>query len=101
MQYAARLTTPPSLKSFAAMLAALALGAGVATGAYALIDDESVIQEPAKVIVVETPTPGVASASTGVELRGSKASATNATPTDAGTALRTDPHGPAATLNSR
>jgi hypothetical protein len=43
----------------------------------------------------------VASDSTGVELRGSKASATNATPTDAGTALRTDPHGPAATLNSR
>jgi hypothetical protein len=101
MQYAARLTTPPSLKSFAATLAALALGAAVAIGAYTLIDDESVIREPARVIVVETPAPGVASGSTGVELRGSKASATSSTPTDADTALRTDPHGPAATLNSR
>ena len=39
MEYAARLTRSPSRKTLVAPLVALALGAGVATGAYALIDD--------------------------------------------------------------
>jgi hypothetical protein len=89
MQYAARLTTLPSPKTFAVPLAALVLGAAVATGAYAIADDDSaVVQEPARVIVVDTPTVGegvsvkdeaataAAIGTAGVELRGSKASAT-------------------------
>jgi hypothetical protein len=95
MQYAARLTTLPSPKRLAVPLAALALGAAVATGAYAIADDDSsVVQEPARVIVVDTPTVGegvgvkneaataAAVGGTGVELRGSKASATGTPSTD-------------------
>jgi hypothetical protein len=101
MQYAARLLQPPSLKSFAATLAAVAIGAAGAVGAYALIDDDgSVAQEPARVIVVGTPVTGEgvsakneaatasAVAGSGLELRGSKASTTSGSGDDAASAAR-------------
>jgi hypothetical protein len=54
MQYAERL---PNSKSMLAPVVALAIGAAVATGTYALIDSESVQLQPPKVIVTETPAP--------------------------------------------
>ena len=59
MEYAARLTRSPSRKSLVAPLVALVLGAGVATGAYALIDDGNTTTA-SKVIVVEQPGPHAA-----------------------------------------
>ena len=56
MQYAARLPSAPSPKTVAIPLVALVLGAAAATGAYALIDDEQVVQAP-KVIVLDAPAP--------------------------------------------
>ena len=56
MQYAARLPSAPSAKTVAVPLVALVLGAAAATGAYALIDDEQVVQAP-KVIVLDAPAP--------------------------------------------
>jgi hypothetical protein len=138
MEYAARLPRSPSRRSLVAPLAALLVGAGVATGAYALIDDNDVATQASKVIVVEQPAPGTAdipgknesataaaiagatsvtdipgkdeavtaagiSQSGGIELRGSKASATSKQAFDAQSASeaqRTDPHGPAASLRS-
>jgi hypothetical protein len=90
-----------------APVVALLVGAGVATGAYALIDDGNSATQPAKVIVVERPAqgsatiPGKDEAATAAALsgtsaivpRGSKASAT-ATPEQ----LRADPHGTAIEL---
>jgi hypothetical protein len=58
MEYAARLTRTPSRKSLVAPLVALVLGAGVATGAYALIDNGDTTSS--KVIVVERPGPHAA-----------------------------------------
>ena len=99
MQYTARLPYIPSPRSLAAPVAALAVGAAVATGAWALIDNETVIQEPAQVIVLDTPAPAgpglsakneaataaaVASAPA-LELRGSKASATGTSSTETDT----------------
>jgi hypothetical protein len=109
MEYAARLTRFPS---FTAPLVALVVGAGVATGAYALIDNDDSAQAR-KVIVVETPAPNAAniagkdeaataaaiSQSSGVELRGSKASSTGGQ--SAQEEQRNDPHFPASTLRSR
>jgi len=61
MEYAARLPRIPSRRTMMAPVVALALGAAAATGAYALIDDGDVgATQAAKVIVVETPTPGSA-----------------------------------------
>jgi len=40
-----------------APIVALVVGAGVATGAYALIDDGTTVTGPSKVIVVESPGP--------------------------------------------
>jgi hypothetical protein len=71
-------------------LVALLFGAGVATGAYAIIDDGDGAAQASKVIVVEKPASGTAdipgkneaataaaiSQSSGIELRGSKASDT-------------------------
>ena len=56
MQYAERLPSLPSPNKLVAPLAALALGAAVATGAYALIDNDQVSSSPSsKVIVVDSP----------------------------------------------
>jgi hypothetical protein len=59
MEYAARLTRFPSRKTLVAPFVALVVGAGVATGAYALIDD-SATTTASKVIVVEQPGPHAA-----------------------------------------
>ena len=136
MEYAARLPKTPSRRTMVAPIVALLVGAGAATGAYALIDNGDTATQAAKVIVVEKPStnaasipgkneastaaaisqspnaaviPGKNEASTaaaisqsgGIELRGSKASATSKQAFDASTAQsaaeanRTDPHGPA------
>ena len=136
MEYAARLPKTPSRQTMVAPIVALLVGAGAATGAYALIDNGDTATQAAKVIVVEKPSPNAASipgkneASTaaaisqspnaavipgkneaataaaisqsgGIELRGSKASATSKQAFDASStqsaaeANRTDPHGPA------
>jgi hypothetical protein len=59
MEYAARLTRFPSRKTMVAPLVALVVGAGVATGAYALIDNNDATTS-SKVIVVEQPGPHAA-----------------------------------------
>jgi hypothetical protein len=59
MEYAASLTRSPSRKALVAPLVALVLGAGVATGAYALIDNSDTTTA-SKVIVVEQPGPHAA-----------------------------------------
>ena len=59
MEYAASLTRSPSRKTLVAPLVALVLGAGVATGAYALIDDGGTTTQ-SKVIVVERPAANAA-----------------------------------------
>jgi hypothetical protein len=112
MEYAERLPRLPTRKAAIAPLVALLVGAGAATGAYALIDDGNGPAQAAKVIVVEQPGPNAAdipgkneagtaaaiSQSSGIELRGSKASAPSKQAFDAQSAaeaVRTDPHGPA------
>jgi hypothetical protein len=112
MEYAARLPRTPSRRTIVAPLVALLVGAGAATGAYALIDDGNSPAQAAKVIVVETPGPHAAdiagkneaataaaiSQTGGIELRGSKASAPSKQAFDAQSAaeaVRSDPHGPA------
>ena len=106
MEYAARLPKVPSRRSLFTPVVALLVGAGVATGAYALIDDGNSATQPAKVIVVERPAAGSAdiagkneaataaavAGTSAIEPRGSKASATG---TDQ---LGTDPHGTAIRL---
>ena len=58
MEYAARLTRFPSRNTVVAPLVALVVGAGVATGAYALIDNGDTTSS--RVIVVEQPGPHAA-----------------------------------------
>jgi hypothetical protein len=59
MEYAApRLTRSPSRKSILVPLVALVLGAGVATGTYALIDDGNT--PDSQVVVVQRPGPHAA-----------------------------------------
>lgn len=141
MEYAARLPSTPTRRTMLAPVLALVIGAGAATGVYALVDNNDAVSPAAKVIVVESPAPGSSdiagknesataaaiagggaavteipgkdeaataagiSKSGGVELRGSKASATGGSqlesPRDADAAQRTDPHGPASALHSR
>jgi hypothetical protein len=115
MEYAERLPRLPSRRTMLAPVVALLVGAGVATGAYALIDDSDGAAQASKVIVVEQPAanagdiPGKNESATaaaisqtgGVELRGSKASATSKQAFDAAAERRTDPHGPASALRSR
>jgi hypothetical protein len=134
MEYAASLTRSPSRKTLVAPLVALVLGAGVATGAYALIDNGNTTTA-SKVIVVEQPGPhaaeipgkneaGTAAAitqqsagrttdipgknesataaaisqqpSSGIELRGSKASSTGTSST--GSSSADQPQGPSMSL---
>ena len=60
MQYAERLPSLPSPNKLVAPVAALALGAAVATGAYALIDNDQISSSPSsKVIVLDSPSAGV------------------------------------------
>jgi hypothetical protein len=115
MQYTARLPFIPSPRSLAAPVAALAVGAAVATGAWALIDNETtLVQEPAQVIVLDTPAPAgpglsakneaataaALASAPALELRGSKASATGTssteteTDTDSGPVARPGRAGP-------
>ena len=130
MEYAARLPRIPSRRTMVAPVVALVVGAGVATGAYALIDDGSTVTAPSKVIVVENPGPHAAQIPGKNEARTAAAispqtgvtavhdeSATAAaisqssgvelrgskastTQQDAATELRTDPHGPAISLRN-
>jgi hypothetical protein len=90
MQYAARLPRRPSTRSLVAPLIALIVGAGAATGAYALIDDSGANASSTKYVVLdENAFPGKDEAatgaaistsnSTGAQLRGSKASASGTT----------------------
>lgn len=115
MEYAARLPRIPSRQTIVAPLVALVVGAGVATGAYALIDDDAASQA-SKVIVVEQPAQGSATipgkdesataaaiSENGIELRGSKASAVSKQAFDGTSAaeeLRADPHGTANSLRN-
>jgi hypothetical protein len=101
MEYAARLTKFPSVVT---PLVTLLVGAAVATGAYALIDDDGTAAAT-KTIVVETPGPNAAelpgkdesataaaiTQASGPELRGSKASTTSESP---------DPHAPGISLRN-
>jgi hypothetical protein len=140
MEYAApRLTKAPSRRSIVVPLVALVLGAGVATGTYALIDNGS--STDSQVIVVQRPGPhtadiagkneaataaaigtqvtqpaqhpneaataaSVSGESQGIQLRGSKASATGIPSPSAASAefraqqLREDPHGTANQLRN-
>jgi hypothetical protein len=135
MEYAARLPQLPTRRTMLAPVVALVVGAGAATGVYALVDNNDQVAPAAKVIVVESPAPGTAeipgknesataaaiaggsavtdipgknesstaaaiSQSGGVELRGSKASATSTQASDAEAEQRSDPHGPAVSLRS-
>jgi hypothetical protein len=114
MEYAAHLPRFPSRRTILAPVVALLVGAGVATGAYALIDGNDGAAQASRVIVVEQPAPGTAdipgkdeaataaaiSESSGVELRGSKASATSTQAFDAAAEQRLDPHAPAVALRS-
>jgi hypothetical protein len=120
MEYAERLPRLPTRKAMIAPVVALLVGAGAATGAYALIDDGNSPAQAAKVIVVEQPGPNAAdipgkneastaaaiSDSGGIELRGSKASSTGTSSplvsrgADRASELRSDPHGPAISLRS-
>lgn len=79
MEYAARLTRTPSRKTLVAPLVALVLGAGVATGAYALIDDGGTTTQ-SKVIVVERPSANTADIP-GKNEAGTAAAITHASPT--------------------
>jgi hypothetical protein len=100
MEYAARLTRFPSRKTLVAPVVALVVGAGVATGAYALIDDNGTTTA-SKVIVVEQPGPhaaeipgkneantaaAISGQSAGTDLPGKNESATAA-------AISKQPHG--------
>ncbi len=61
MEYAARAPRLPSRRSMVAPVAALVIGAGLATGAAFLVDDGvGGSATSSKVIVVETPAPGSA-----------------------------------------
>ena len=72
MEYAARLPQVPSRRKMLAPVLALIVGAGAATGVYALIDNNDPATQAAKVIVVEQPAPGSA------EIPGKNESATAA-----------------------
>ena len=58
MEYAAQRYTTPTRRSLLTPLVALLVGAAAAVGGYALIDDESTVRAPDKVVFVDTPGPG-------------------------------------------
>jgi hypothetical protein len=58
MEYAAPRYTSPPRRSLLAPLVALLVGAAAAVGGYTLIDDDSTVQAPDKVVFVDTPGPG-------------------------------------------
>jgi hypothetical protein len=60
MEYAARLPQLPTRRTMLAPVLALVVGAGAATGVYALVDNGDEAFQAAKVIVVEQPAPGTA-----------------------------------------
>jgi hypothetical protein len=60
MEYAARLPQLPTRRKMLAPVIALVVGAGAATGVYALVDNSDQATQAAKVIVVEQPAPGTA-----------------------------------------
>jgi hypothetical protein len=60
MEYAARAPRLPSRRAMMAPVAALVVGAGLATGAAFLVDDGGGTATSSKVIVVESPAPGSA-----------------------------------------
>ena len=60
MEYAARLPHLPTRRTMLAPVVALVLGAGAATGVYALVDNSNQATPAAKTIVVESPAPGTA-----------------------------------------
>jgi hypothetical protein len=61
MQYAAHLPSLPSTRSMVAPVVALLVGAGAATGAYAVIDNSNGSSQIDKVVVLERPAAGEAS----------------------------------------
>jgi hypothetical protein len=129
MQHAARLPTVPTRRSIIAPLLALLLGAGLAVGGYALVDDQNGTQVQEEVVFVDLPGPGQ-----GVRGIDDMATSTSATPNvipylsqgqgsqtldgpsakhesstagaigsggqDSDTAIASDPHGPAAQLHA-
>jgi hypothetical protein len=130
MEYAAQRYRIPSRRSLLAPLVALLVGAGIAVGGYALLDDEATVQTADKVVFVDTPGPGdgvrglddTANASTTiaqpkvvvpymshglgtqsgeVKHEGSTAAAIGAGSQTQDTAIPTDPHGTAVQLHQR
>ncbi|MEA2400432.1 MAG: hypothetical protein QOK00_835 [Thermoleophilaceae bacterium] len=95
MEYAAHLPRVRSPRSMVGPLVALLVGAGAATGAYALIDDGSVTTAPSQVIVVEKPGPHAA------EIPGKNESATAAaiSPSHAAQIARPDESATAAAIS--
>jgi hypothetical protein len=129
MQYAGRLPNLPATRTTLVSLIALAVGALVATGTYALIDDTDGGTQATKYIVVEQQAQGSAeipgkneaataaaiSPQTGLASPDEAATAAAISPEtgiasrdeaggipspSAGAALRTDPHGPAISLRN-
>jgi hypothetical protein len=84
MEYAARLTKVPSRQSILVPLVALVLGAGVATGTYALVDNGS--STDSQVIVVQRPGPHAA------EIAGKNEAATAAAIGNPGTQTASHPN---------
>jgi Rieske Fe-S protein len=101
MQYAASLPALPSRRTMIAPVVALLVGAGAATGVYALIDNSDGSAQAARVIVVERPAPAVQipgkDGPTLLEPRGSKASASSASDSTGGSA----PSGPPLSVHAR
>jgi hypothetical protein len=58
MQHAAAVPAVPTRRSIVAPLVALAAGAAIAVGGYALIDDQDSARLTEKVVFIETPGPG-------------------------------------------
>jgi hypothetical protein len=104
MEYAAHVPSLPSRKSMVAPVAALLIGAGIATGAYALIDDNPV-SSPGKVIVVEQPAqgsaqiPGKNEAATAAAIGSTAPSVTQVGKDEASTAAAIGTDSPAVTPN--
>ena len=111
MQYAGRLPNLPATRTMIVSVIALAVGALVATGAYALIDGTDGGTQATKYIVVEQQAHGSAevpgkneaataaaiSPETGIASRDEAGGTPSPT---AAAALRTDPHGPAISLRN-